>query len=606
MFRSGIDDLRRALNSLGVIFLVKLLFCILLVVIAISAGAQESPANVLSSSKPIAPQKLERAVIDIQSLKTSACNKNEESLAFEVKSFTLSRLLKSGEKIPELNSGSEYSLSFLNAVRRGLSLKPEDDVAGMYTLCQLREAAWEVTQEYPKKSGLLTAQVIIPAQEVVSGELEFQVLIGHLEKFCINTPGELGCSAESGVEQLSAQTVQIKKQAQNVLEALVGDKSGAPLMAADVERAVLLLGEVMDSRTTVTLLPGKENFGTNLAFHLVPKDVFSGGVSVDNLGAPYTGVHQSTANFLYRGALVDADHFSGTYTTSDKESALNSYSLSYDLPVGYGGSRFGLYSAYTHYALAGALAASQSVGNSRIAGVNLVNPVFRSSDLRADFSLGFNHMALSDSTATTAEPRTAQVIWTDFRGVRRDASGSTSWGMGVTGGYLSVDPSTASATLMSRRGAYNIFFLDAKRQQFIATSWDAIASIRGQVAGANLDNYHKFALAGINGVRAFPTGEASGDSGFIAKAELGYSWVLEQVSLRLATFYDYGSVTISHTPLSSGINDIRLAGYGLQTELSWERARATVFWATPHGRDRALSLVDNSKSRVGIMLNFSF
>jgi hemolysin activation/secretion protein len=69
------------------------------------------------------------------------------------------------------------------------------------------------------------------------------------------------------------------------------------------------------------------------------------------------------------------------------------------------------------------------------------------------------------------------------------------------------------------------------------------AGFSAQWAGKNLDSSEKFALGGPQGVRAYPTGEASGDEGWLLNVE----WRREiDRQLGFVAFIDHGDVTLHH------------------------------------------------------------
>jgi hemolysin activation/secretion protein len=65
------------------------------------------------------------------------------------------------------------------------------------------------------------------------------------------------------------------------------------------------------------------------------------------------------------------------------------------------------------------------------------------------------------------------------------------------------------------------------------------------MANKNLDSSEKFVLGGPQGVRAYPTGEASGDEGWLLnlewRQELNNEW-------RVVGFVDHGQITLHNTP----------------------------------------------------------
>lgn len=62
----------------------------------------------------------------------------------------------------------------------------------------------------------------------------------------------------------------------------------------------------------------------------------------------------------------------------------------------------------------------------------------------------------------------------------------------------------------------------------------------GQLANRNLDSSEQFYLGGADAVRAYPQGEAGGDSGYQATAELRYQTPVKGMSMTL--FADVGEV----------------------------------------------------------------
>jgi len=133
---------------------------------------------------------------------------------------------------------------------------------------------------------------------------------------------------------------------------------------------------------------------------------------------------------------------------------------------------------------------------------------------------------------------------------------------------LTVDDATAQTN-----GHFDKWNLSALRLQSISERLSVYVSLSGQKAGKNLDSSEKFFLGGAYGVRAYPTGEAAGDSGYLATAELRYAFgfaALPGVWQPFA-FVDTGGVTINENPFLVGVPNTRhLSGAGLG--LTWVQA----------------------------------
>jgi hemolysin activation/secretion protein len=113
-------------------------------------------------------------------------------------------------------------------------------------------------------------------------------------------------------------------------------------------------------------------------------------------------------------------------------------------------------------------------------------------------------------------------------------------------------------------------------------------ALSAQWAQKNLDSSEKFGIGGPQGVRAYPSGEASGDEGWLLNIE----WRQELDSkFRLVGFIDYGEVTLHRTPWANWnaanpmlVNHYALAGAG-----------ATVVWTPAAGQTVSATLA----SRIG-------
>ena len=128
-----------------------------------------------------------------------------------------------------------------------------------------------------------------------------------------------------------------------------------------------------------------------------------------------------------------------------------------------------------------------------------------------------------------------------------------------------------------------------------------INSASPQKAGKNLDSSEKFFLGGAYGVRAYPTGEAAGDSGYLATAELRYTFSFGAVPgvWQPFAFVDAGGVTINENPFAPGVPNTRhLSAGGLG--LTWVRAgdfQVKLTVATRLGSEHSASSDTDQKTR---------
>jgi hypothetical protein len=105
-------------------------------------------------------------------------------------------------------------------------------------------------------------------------------------------------------------------------------------------------------------------------------------------------------------------------------------------------------------------------------------------------------------------------------------------------GNLSINSPTALAidnASAQSNGSYTRFSYGANRLQRFTDSTFLALSMSGQTASKNLDSSEKFSLGGINGVRAYPQGEASGDEGYRGTVELRHNVI---PNVQATVFYD--------------------------------------------------------------------
>jgi hemolysin activation/secretion protein len=94
-----------------------------------------------------------------------------------------------------------------------------------------------------------------------------------------------------------------------------------------------------------------------------------------------------------------------------------------------------------------------------------------------------------------------------------------------------------------------------------------LVSLTGQAASKNLASAEKMSLGGPNGVRAYPVGEATGDSGNQATAELRYiipGFKLLEADVTVNTFFDWGQMELNEQPRPTDVPNKRsISGAGV-------------------------------------------
>ena len=151
-------------------------------------------------------------------------------------------------------------------------------------------------------------------------------------------------------------------------------------------------------------------------------------------------------------------------------------------------------------------------------------------------------------------------------------------------------------------GAYTKGVLNFKYVQGFDNRWDLLVKGQGQLASRNLDSSEDIYLGGPNAIRAYPQGEASGDQGYVATAELRYKTGVP--GLVLSTYFDTGRVQLSKDG-SSGSEILK--GYGFAISYTRPDDWFVRFdYARRIGGDDNMSTAAQDKGRMWFLLGKVF
>jgi hemolysin activation/secretion protein len=423
---------------------------------------------------------------------------------------------------------------------------------------QLEEAAARISRYY-RERGYIVARAYLPAQQIKDGMVEIAVIEGRY--------GDIKHNNASLVRD-------------SVVASHTEGLRGATVHELKLERQLLLLNDlagVADARASLS--PGAKVGETTVTFDVAAAPRFSGSVELDNYGNRFTGANRATGRLAIASPLGLGDALSAQFTKGFD--GLDYARAGYQLPLGGDGLKLGGVYAHTRYRLGKSFAPLDASGASDSYTADLSYPFVRMRNFNLYGRMAYNVNQFQDRIGLSGSvtDRNAHAVQTTLSGDARDAV----WGGGITVFALAfaharLDIETpgaradddASARTQGRSDKWN---LNVLRLQSLGANAALYFSLAAQKASRNLDSSEKFVLGGANGVRAYPQGEASGDSGYLATAELRYSmnWDLLPGVVQPFAFVDAGGVTINEQPFIAGANNRRhLAGGGIG--LSWARA----------------------------------
>lgn len=437
------------------------------------------------------------------------------------------------------------------------------------TLGQLNAAASRITAYY-RSQGFAVARALLPAQDITSGVVTIAVVEGRVSSSRITNTSRLSNAVVSSY--------------------LAEVKLGDVIRSAQIDRGILLLQDtpgVASSRAT--LQPGASVGTSELLIEVTPAAAFAGNVSFDNYGSRYTGEYRLGANAALASPLGLGDQLSLSALTAGR--GLRFGRIAYQLPVGNNGARIGAAYFDTRYRLGREFALLDATGKANSASVFAAYPFVRSLGSNLSGTLAYESKRLNDqinSTNTTTDKKLG-VASLGLAGNVQDGLGGgavSSVELNLVLGKLDIGSMSAQAidaASAQTNGRYTRIGYGLSRLQRISNSTQVWLSLNGQSASKNLDSSEKFGLGGINGVRAFPQGEASGDEGYKGTLELRHSY---SQNWQAAAFYDFGSVRLNKNPFGVASNNHRGlggVGFGLNAAFDKLQIKTALAWRTRGG-----------------------
>jgi len=470
-----------------------------------------------------------------------------------------------GKPVPD---GAKVRVS--RFVLEGVSLLPAEPLQAQLSdligqelgLADLRKAATRVTAFY-REQGYFLARAYLPTQDIADGVVRIAVL-----------EGRYGAVETGGSPRLEQQ------HAQGILDAhQVG--AGQPIERSALERSLILLEQRGGAPVRAVMQPGATVGTSHMVIEAPAGPLFSGQIGADNYGNRYSGQNRATA-LLNLNSPRGVGDFASLWLMKSRDS--DAVFAAYQTPVGYQGLTLGASYSQFNYQLCCEFAPLDQEGYAKVFGLQARYPLILSQRRILNAGLSFERKRLNDSSALgELSDKDANVVILSLDGVAATASGQNRYQLALAGGDLNISGPPAyvqanAATVdtagryLKLRGEYQyLHFLDNGHRLFLRLS--------GQASNRNLDSSEKFLMGGVNGVRAYPEGEAPADQALLARLD----WVIPVPiaalpgSLSTRLFVDTGTVWL--------LKDTRdgLASFGLPNHYNLSGVGVGFNWSLPNG-----------------------
>lgn len=449
-------------------------------------------------------------------------------------------------------------------------------------LADLQAMAARITQHY-RTDGYFVARAYLPAQDISDHVVTIAVSEGIYGQVDLRNQSTLADGVAHGL--------------------LRGLDSGDAITLAPLEERLLLLSDIPGVNVRSTLAPGTVPGTSDLIVDVTPGRRVTGSVYVDNAGNPYTGEYRAGATVNLNNPLGRGDVASLHVLTSG--SGLQYGQASYQTRIGR--ATAGIAYSRLEYELGEQFEMLDANGSAEVVSLFGAYPLIRSRDTNLYFGLAAEHRRFQDrlDLIPVVTDRVARVLTPSLYGNHQDGfggGGMTSFVLSYSAGDLDIETPAAlavDAATARTNGSYGKLWFNVARQQRLTDTWSLHASVTGQQASKNLDQSEKFVLGGMDGVRAYPQGEAFGDEGYLAHVEVHK--LLTGLSSRVPGqvtvlgFVDAGHVTVNKEPWYLGDNDRDLSATGLgATWMDPGNFAVRAYYAVKLGSEDAISAPDKS------------
>ena len=395
-----------------------------------------------------------------------------------------------------------------------------------------------VVESYYRQNNYL-ARAILPPQDLSDGVLMIDVIESVFSKV--------------EIEQELADLPNTQAHVSAIIEAQ--QRTGEPLNTKSLDRALALANDLPGMSAQGSLRQGREAGETELLLKLYQGRTRQTELTMDNGGSRSTGAIRLMASLTWFNPndLADMLNVVAVHTRGSDYAR-----LAYSLPIGTDGWRMGLNASAMNYeVVVGEQGMVGAMGRAVTQGMEWLYPLLRADDRSATVTLTADAKKFQNTSAQglLMSDYEAKVLAAQVSGFYRDLNpggGTGTYSLQLSHGNINLDGSLSQqtdATTVQTEGVFNKVRVSGTWQQALTTQTSAFISYTGQLADKNLDSSEKMQLGGMNGVRAYPTGEGSGTDAQLIQLELRHN--LES-GINLTGFYDWGQLWLQHDPSYPG------------------------------------------------------
>lgn len=451
-------------------------------------------------------------------------------------------------------------------------------VGNEFDLAGLQKIADRIA-EYYRRHGYLFVRVVLPPQAIGTGRVKMEIIEGRYGELRTSGDAKLAAAAQKWLLPLG---------------------EGNVIRQEELERSTLLLSDLPGVLTQPVMRPGLRVGTGDLDVAIKSQNKYNFNVGVDNHGSRFTGYYRARGNLAINSPTMLGDQLLIGVVRSDSDLTLGN--TNYSRPIGTNGLRAQVGIAYTSYSLGKEF--SNRSGTALVASTGLTYQLVRTNVGNLTLGSSLVRKNMSDGVGTSFDKKYTNALPLSLQFDVRDqlmGPAITFGSLVYTFGSL-TDPLSRSSAATNKEGSYKKFNVDVVRQQQLPK--EVLISIRasGQFTNQNLDSSEDFMLGGPTGIRAYPTGEAAGDRGWLTQLELQRRYG----DYTPYMFYDYGKIDTNALLVNGSRLSKQRAGAGLGLRYNTGNLYADAVVARRTGRELAESDTTHPTVQAWVTMTYRY
>lgn len=359
-----------------------------------------------------------------------------------------------------------------------------------------------------RKRGYGMVQVYLPEQELNKGIIAFKVI-------------------EPVISTLKVQGANYF-DLENIEKSIISLKKGKTPNTKDISQNLALVNENPAKKISIEFLASDEDGYLNTLVKVNDKIPYRFSLSLDNTGTESTGELRAGLAFQHSNITNNDDVFSFQYTTSEKSSALNSYSFGYHLPLYSLNSSIDIFAGYSKVDSGIIQNLYKVSGKGNIFGSRFNQFLSKKGNYTHRLSYGLDYRSYdTDAVLLTGGGSIipdikVQPISLTYSGQWTSPGKASGFNVQFHHNLFASEDDTAQFNA-SRNGAkanYTIFRFGLEHAQSFAKTWQWRVSMTGQHTSDALISGEQFGVGGANSVRGYNERDISNDKGIQATAEI--------------------------------------------------------------------------------------